>query len=79
MPVFEFERASSPVSTILEEHFERLWAISQDNIESLEPLYVDSQKAADRLDTHVFSIRRPVLESLIDLLEEAEKEATSSS
>lgn len=72
MPVFEFDRASSPVSKILEEHFARLWAISQD-IKDLEPLYSDAEKAAAQLDKEVFAIRKVLLETLVNLLREAEK------
>lgn len=67
MPVFEFVRAS-PVAQILEDHFERLWAISKDDMETLGPFYEDSQKAAEELDTRVFAIRREVLDSLVQLL-----------
>ena len=73
MPVFEFDRGSSSVSKILEEHFERLWTISQDSMETLKKFYDDNESAANQLDTHVFDIRRQVLEPLVEQLTKEEQ------
>jgi hypothetical protein len=73
MPVFEFKR-DSQVAEILENHFERLWAITRDGmcsgagVKDLHSLWGSEDASIEKLNSEVFNVRMNTLDTLYQSL-----------